>query len=187
MSVARVTAATPVGALTAVVTDAGVVATWFHDEDDAEAETALAEVEAALGCAIAPAPRGLAGVRREIEAYFAGTRRVFDTPADLSLGPGGFGRRVLEVTASIPFGELWTYGDVAGMAGSPRGGRAVGNALNRCPIELFVPCHRVVHAGGTIGGYGRHTERKRFLIALEARSADGGGSRRSGRSARRAR
>ena len=58
------------------------------------------------------------------------------------------------------------------MAGSPRGGRAAGTALARCPIELFVPCHRVVHAGGTIGGYGRHTDRKRFLIALEAGPAD---------------
>lgn len=189
---ARVTAATAIGALTAVVTDRGVAATWFHDDDDdAEAEAALVDAEARLGCVISPAPRSLAGVRREIESYFAGRRRTFDTPTDLSLGPDGFGRRVLEVTATIPFGELWTYGDVAGMAGSPRGGRAAGNALNRCPIELFVPCHRVVHAGGTIGGYGRHTDRKRFLIDLEAGAdhggADHGGAPRGGRSTRRAR
>jgi methylated-DNA-[protein]-cysteine S-methyltransferase len=73
------------------------------------------------------------------------------------------------------------------MAGSPRGGRAAGNALNRCPIELFVPCHRVVHAGGSIGGYGRHTERKRFLIALEAGPADTGTRTIGGRSPRGAR
>ena len=183
VSAARVTAATPIGAFTAVVTDRGVAATWFQD-DDADADAALSEVEGRLGHAIEPAPRSLSGVRRDVEAYFEAGRRVLETPVDLMLGPGGFGRRVLEVTASIPYGELWTYGDVAGMAGSPRGGRAAGNALNRCPIELFVPCHRVVHAGGTIGGYGRHTERKRFLIAFEADAvADGPG----GRSTRRAR
>ena len=169
----RVTAATPIGSFTAVVTDRGVAATWFH-EHDAEADAALVEAETRFDHAIPPAPRSLAGVRREIEGYFAGTRRSFDTPVDLRLGPDGVGRRVLEVTATIPFGELWTYGDVAGMAGSPRGGRAAGNALNRCPIELFVPCHRVVHAGGSIGGYGRHSERKRFLIAFEAGPADRG-------------
>ncbi len=115
-----------------------------------------------------PARRGataLAPVRAEIDAYFAGRLRDFATPLDLGTLPDGFGRRVLEVTATIPFGELWTYGDVAGLAGSPRGGRAAGNALSHCPIELFVPCHRVVHAGGGIGGYGRHEERKRWLIA----------------------
>ena len=178
---ARVAAATPIGTITAVVTDRGVAATWFHD-DDAEAEAALVEAEAGLGQVIPPAPRSLAGVRREIEGYFAGTRRAFDTPVDLILGPTGFGRRVLEVTATIPFGELWTYGDVAEMAGSPRGGRAAGTALSRCPIELFVPCHRVVHAGGSIGGYGRHTDRKRFLIAFEAGPGDAGTRTAGGRS-----
>ena len=74
---------------------------------------------------------------------------------------------MLEVTTTIPYGELWTYGDVAEMAGSPRGGRAAGTALSRCPMELFVPCHRVVHAGGTLGGYGRFTERKRWLLRHE--------------------
>jgi len=181
VNASRVTATTPIGPFTAVVTDRGVVTTWFHDDDDAEAEAALAHAEALLGGTIATAPRHLGGVRREIEAFFDGRLRVFETPVDLTLGPAGFGRRVLEVTTTIPFGELWTYGDVAGMAGSPRGGRAAGNALNRCPVELFVPCHRVVHAGGTIGGYGRHTDRKRSLIAFEAGRV-AAGSRAAGRS-----
>jgi O-6-methylguanine DNA methyltransferase len=187
VSAGRVTAATPIGALTAVVTDRGVVATWFHGDDDAEADAALADVESRLAHTIGPAPRTLSMVRREIEGYFTGTLRSFRTPVDLALGPSGFGRRVLEVTTRIPFGELWTYGDVAGMAGSPRGGRAAGNALNRCPIELFVPCHRVVHAGGSIGGYGRHTDRKRFLIAFEAGGSGGTVSHPEGRSSRGAR
>ncbi|HEY5905361.1 MAG TPA: methylated-DNA--[protein]-cysteine S-methyltransferase, partial [Actinomycetota bacterium] len=99
--------------------------------------------------------------------YFAGRIKVLSVRPDLSLVGEGFGRRVLEVVATIPFGELWTYGDVAGMAGSPRAARAAGSALAGCPIELFVPCHRVVHAGGTIGGYGRHEDRKRWLLRHE--------------------
>ena len=74
---------------------------------------------------------------------------------------------MLEATIAIPYGELITYGDVAGIAGSRRAGRAAGGALSHRPIELFVPCHRVVHAGGTIGGYGRHEDRKRWLLRHE--------------------
>ena len=74
---------------------------------------------------------------------------------------------MLEATIAIPYGELVTYGDVAAAAGSRRAGRAAGGALSHCPIELFVPCHRVVHAGGTIGGYGRHEDRKRWLLRHE--------------------
>ena len=106
--------------------------------------------------------------RREARGYLEGRTRSFSVPTDLALVAEGFGRRVLEVVATIPFGQLWTYGDVAGMAGSAGAARAAGSALARCPIELFVPCHRVVHAGGTIGGYGRHEDRKRWLLRHEA-------------------
>jgi methylated-DNA-[protein]-cysteine S-methyltransferase len=155
---------TPLGDLLVVVGASGVLATMFAD-DDGEAE--LERLEARIGSAIRTGGRDLAPVRREVEAYFAGRARAFRTPVDLSLIGGGFGRRVLVATMRIPFGELATYGDVAAAAGSPRGGRAAGNALGNCPIELFVPCHRVVHAGGTIGGYGRHEDRKRWLIRHE--------------------
>jgi O-6-methylguanine DNA methyltransferase len=98
---------------------------------------------------------------------------------DLRLVRPGFHRRVLEVTMAIPFGELRTYGDVAGASGSPRGGRAVGGALARCPIELWIPCHRVVHADGHIGGYGRHEDRKRFLVRHEGFEVPGSARDRS--------
>jgi methylated-DNA-[protein]-cysteine S-methyltransferase len=158
------TADTPIGRLTIVTIELAVVATQF-DEEDAAAE--LERLERRLGAGIRSAPRELGRVRREVDAYFAGKRRSFVTPVDLRLAGEGFARRVLEVTTRIPFGELWTYGDVAGAAGSQRAGRAAGNALGRCPIELFVPCHRVVHADGGIGGYGRHEERKRWLLRHE--------------------
>ena len=68
---------------------------------------------------------------------------------------------------------MWTYGDVAAAAGAARGGRAAGSTLARCPIELFVPCHRVVRAGPRLGSYGRHDDRRRFLPRLEGALADG--------------
>ena len=167
---------TPLGTLTAVVSPAGVVATFF-DEDDGDVvvggsgggsrDLELERLEARLGAAILRTGRGLSAVRREIDTYFRGSKRAFTTPVDLCLAGVGFGRRVLEATRRIPYGELATYGDIAAAAGSLRGGRAAGNALNRCPIELFVPCHRVVHVGGTIGGYGRYEERKRWLLRHE--------------------
>ncbi|HET6715339.1 MAG TPA: methylated-DNA--[protein]-cysteine S-methyltransferase [Actinomycetota bacterium] len=164
------TLSTPIGTLTIVCSDRGVVATIF-DDDGRDLE--LARIERWFGQR--PAATGVgsgataiaATAQREARGYFAGRIHELSVPPDLSLVGEGFGRRVLEVVATIPFGELWTYGDVAGMAGSPRAARAAGSALAACPIELFVPCHRVVHAGGTIGGYGRHDDRKRWLLRHE--------------------
>ncbi len=152
--------ATPLGDLTIVCSSAGVLATFFDDECDTELEQVSSSRHSGAG-ALARA------ARREAERYFAGSLRTFSVPPDLTLVSGTFGRRVLDVVAAIPYGELWTYGDVAGMAGSPRAARAAGTALAGCPIELFVPCHRVVHAGRTMGGYGRHEDRKRWLLRHE--------------------
>jgi O-6-methylguanine DNA methyltransferase len=164
-AVAATSVDTPLGRFTVVVAASGVLAAFFHDDGDPERE--LDRLEARLGSSIAARADGLDSVREEVLAYFAHMLRVFATPVDLSLVGDGFARRVLEATTLIPYGTLATYGDVADAAGSPRGGRAAGNALNRCPIELFVPCHRVVHAGGTLGGYGRYVDRKRWLLDHE--------------------
>jgi methylated-DNA-[protein]-cysteine S-methyltransferase len=163
-SYASTSLGTPLGEMTIVASDHGVVWTTFSDDDSVPE---LDELEARLAASIRRTARALAPARREVDAYFRGTGRTFETPVDLALAPRGFGRRVLEATITIPYGELVTYGDVAARAGSVRAGRAAGNALSRCPIELFVPCHRVVHAGGTIGGYGRHEDRKRWLLRHE--------------------
>jgi methylated-DNA-[protein]-cysteine S-methyltransferase len=155
---------TPLGDLIIVASELGVTTTMF---DDVGEFPELDRLEARLGSPIRRSGRGLASFGRQVDSYFRGSRRTFTVPVDLSLGPDGFGRRVLEATMAIPYGELVTYGDVAATAGRLRAGRAAGNALSRSPIELFVPCHRVVHAGGTIGGYGRHEDRKRWLLRHE--------------------
>jgi methylated-DNA-[protein]-cysteine S-methyltransferase len=153
---ARTSVATPLGPFTIVAGDRGVVATAFGGELEGDLRRESRE-----------ARRRLAAAGREVEAYFRGRLRTFETPVDLSGIGDGFPRRVLELVRTIPYGELWTYGDVAAAAGSARGGRAAGGALARCPIELFVPCHRVVRADRSLGSYGRHDERRRFLLALE--------------------
>jgi methylated-DNA-[protein]-cysteine S-methyltransferase len=158
----------PLGELTILCSPTGVVATIFDGEArDDEVARIERSLEGRLGDAAADARTLAATARREARAYFTHRGRAFTVPADLSLVGSAFSRRVLGTVATIPYGELWTYGDVAGMAGSPRAARAAGSALASCPIELFVPCHRVVHAGGTIGGYGRHEDRKRWLLRHE--------------------
>jgi methylated-DNA-[protein]-cysteine S-methyltransferase len=105
-------------------------------------------------------------VRRELDEYFGGRRCGFALPLDWTL-VGPFGRRVLGVTAEIPYGGVLSYAEVAAEAGSPRGSRAAGNALGSNPIPIVVPCHRVLRSGGALGGYGGGLDRKRFLLELE--------------------
>lgn len=77
-----------------------------------------------------------------------------------------FGRRVLAVVRRIPAGRVATYGDVARMAGSPRAWRAVGTIMRECR-DPHVPCHRVIGAGGALGGYGGSLQVKRELLRAE--------------------
>ena len=159
----RTTVETELGPFTIFAGDRGVVRTHFGEDGPGHG----AELDAVED------RRRTAPIRREVEAYFRGTLRAFETPADLSDRGEGFVRRALETVRAIPYGQMWTYGDVAAAAGAVRGGRAAGSALARCPIELFVPCHRVVRAGPALGSYGRHDDRRRFLLRLEGALADG--------------
>lgn len=153
---------TPLGAFTVVVSDDGVVATTTDD-----AEALLDVLGPRLDAVVRPAGRGLAPVGRELDSYFGGRLRRFTTPVDLRLARTPFARSVLEVTQRIPYGELWTYGDVAAHAGHPGAARGAGTALARCPIELLVPCHRVVPAGPGLGRYGGDEDRRAVLLRLE--------------------
>lgn len=83
-----------------------------------------------------------------------------------------FPQRVLAVVRRIPPGHVATYGDVAAMAGHPRAARAVGNIMRGCG-RPDVPCHRVIAAGGRIGGYGGNEMLKRALLAAEGITVSG--------------
>jgi O-6-methylguanine DNA methyltransferase len=102
----------------------------------------------------------------QIQSYLAGERQTLDLPIDLRAG-SAFQRRVWEATATIPFGQVRSYGEVARQVGVPGGARAVGGALGKNPVPIIVPCHRVLRANGQLGGFGLGIETKRELLALE--------------------
>ncbi|MGQ0618512.1 MAG: methylated-DNA--[protein]-cysteine S-methyltransferase [Panacagrimonas sp.] len=109
----------------------------------------------------------LSVARQQLEAYFAGRRTSFE----LELRPMGtdFQRKVWAALREIPFGETISYGELARRIGQPSASRAVGLANGQNPISIIVPCHRVIGANGSLTGYGGGIERKRWLLAHEAR------------------
>ena len=115
-------------------------------------------------------PDGLAPVRQQIDAYFAGSRSTFDL--DLAPPVTDFQREVLAVLATLPYGETRSYGEIARAIGRPAASRAVGAANGANPIPLILPCHRVIGSTGNLTGFAGGLDRKRFLLAHEARQRD---------------
>ncbi len=105
-------------------------------------------------------------VRRELDEYFEGRRQSFDLPLDLRVGE--FNADVLRELARVPYGHTDTYGSLATKAGKPGAARAVGTVMNRNPIPIVLPCHRIVGANGSLTGYAGGLEVKRHLLQLEA-------------------
>lgn len=104
----------------------------------------------------------------QLVRYLAGERIELSAP--LAFPPASaFRRRVWEVTATVPYGRVLTYGALAARVGRPGGARAVGQALAANPLPLVVPCHRVVRAGGGLGGFSADggVKVKRRLLELE--------------------
>ena len=157
------------GALLLASTDRGLVRLAYLGHDAEDEETVLEQLASAISPRVLDSPRRLDDPRRELDQYFAGARHEFDLPLDWQL-THGFGRRVLRATARIPYGAVSSYKEVASEAGSPRGFRAAGNALGSNPIPIVVPCHRVLHSGGGLGGYTGGLDRKRTLLAVERTS-----------------
>jgi methylated-DNA-[protein]-cysteine S-methyltransferase len=170
LDVAFATTDSPLGPLLLAVTDRGLVRVAYLDF--VERDDVLQSLADRLSPRMLESPGRLDAPRREIEDYFDGRRRSFDLPLDWQLMTD-FTRRILTATAAIPYGGVSTYGAVAREAGSPRGSRAAGNALGANPMPIVIPCHRVLHSGGGIGGYTGGLERKRALLAIES-GAPGG-------------
>jgi methylated-DNA-[protein]-cysteine S-methyltransferase len=164
LDVAYASLDSPLGELLVAVTPRGLVRVAYEGEGGDDA--VLAELARRVSARILHAPQRTDAVRRELEEYFARGRREFATPVDWSL-VRGFAQGVLRATARVPFGQVTTYRQMAEAAGSPRASRAAGNALGSNPIPIVVPCHRVLHAGGGLGGYAGGMERKRYLLTLE--------------------
>ena len=105
--------------------------------------------------------------RQQILGLLAGRRRALALDYRLPDGLTDFARAVLTQVARIPWGDTLTYGEVAIVAGRPGAARAVGNVMAANQLPLIVPCHRVVAAGGRLGGFGGRPELKRALLAHE--------------------
>jgi methylated-DNA-[protein]-cysteine S-methyltransferase len=164
LDVAYATLDTPVGALLLASTRSGLVRIAYLDA--AEEDQIVDDLAAKVSPRVLASPRQLDEARRELDEYFTGARNRFELPLDWRL-TGGFGRRVLAATARVPYGSVATYKQVATEAGSPRGSRAAGNALGSNPLPIVVPCHRILHSDGGLGGYTGGLERKRRLLEVE--------------------
>lgn len=116
------------------------------------------------GLEIGPTPV-LEAAREQLAEYFAGERHTFDLPLAFEGSP--FQRDVWGALREIPFGETWSYAQLAERIGRPRAVRAVGAANGRNPISIVVPCHRVIGANGSLVGYGGGLARKEWLLAHE--------------------
>ena len=108
----------------------------------------------------------LAEARRQLQEYFAGERKAFDLP--LQLSGTEFQVSVLEALQKIPYGETVSYGEIAKRIGRPKAMRAVGAANGRNPIPIVVPCHRVIGSSGDMTGFGGGIDTKEALLRLEA-------------------
>ena len=145
----RLVVGSPIGPLTLFAGPEGLTAVAFGDRGSGTV-CPLLELAAA-----------------ELAAYFTGQLRVFT----VSLAPAGtaFQQQVWAALRTIPFGETATYGEIAARVGNPKACRAVGQANNRNPIPILIPCHRVIGTGGQLTGYAGGLEVKRQLLALEKR------------------
>lgn len=165
----RTTIDTPVGELTLVASDAGLRAIHF----DAERWPAVGGRSAGE---VVGEPIGIGDddmmrdAVAQIDAYFAGQLRRFELRLDLG-GLTGFQAEVCRELQAVPYGDLVSYGQLARNLGSPDASRAVGSACNRNRLPIVVPCHRVVAADGSLGGYAAGLEVKRGLLARERGSA----------------
>jgi methylated-DNA-[protein]-cysteine S-methyltransferase len=153
---------TPIGPLLVGVTEHGVCRISF----DAEPERHLEVLARRFGPRVLRSSKPVDRVRRELDEYFAGRRREFDLDVDTRFLPD-YNRAVLEELVRVAYGTTTTYGTLAAKTGNPRAARAVGTVMNRNPIPIVLPCHRVVGASGSLTGYAGGLHRKEQLLRLE--------------------
>lgn len=155
----------PLGPILLAATHEGVVRIGLPAEDE---DAVLDELARRISGRVLRASRPAAtAARRQLEEYFTRARTRFDVELDWRL-TAGFRRRVLSVTAEIPYGHTASYAQVAAQAGSPRAARAAGTALATNPLPIIVPCHRVRRSSGELGAYRGGPDAKARLISLEA-------------------
>jgi len=157
---------TPFGTVRIAASRAGLIdLSWQLPSDEefiARLERRYREIPVVCDC------DELEPAEQQMHEYFDRTRRDFDLPLDLG-ALTDFQRAVLAAAASLGFGEVVTYTDIARRIGRPGASRAVGNALGQNPLAIIVPCHRVIRTDGTLGGYTGGLQYKKVLLEIEGR------------------
>jgi methylated-DNA-[protein]-cysteine S-methyltransferase len=164
LDIAYRTLDTPVGTLLLAATELGLVRVAYGSENH---DTVLQALADRISPRILHAPAQLDTVATELEEYFAGRRRTFDLPLDWRLSTGFRATVLHHLAADLAYGQTASYGTVAQLAGNPKAVRAVGTACATNPLPVVVPCHRVVRADGSMGGYVGGPDAKRALLILE--------------------
>jgi methylated-DNA-[protein]-cysteine S-methyltransferase len=164
LDVGYTTIDSPVGPLLLAATPRGLVRVAYAVEDH---DRVLDTLSQRISPRVLRAPGRLDAAARELGEYFSGQRRVFDLPLDLSLSRG-FRQLVQQHLPEIGYGQTRTYQQVAELVGNPRAVRAVATACATNPLPVVVPCHRVLRADGTPGGYLGGPAAKQVLLSLEA-------------------
>lgn len=153
---------TPIGPLLVGVTDHGVCRIHFDPDPEREPES----LGRLFGPRVLRSSKPVDRVRKQLDEYFSGKRHRFEVDWDIRrLAP--FNQRVLGELARVAYGSTTTYGELAARSGNPRAARAVGAVMNRNPIPIVLPCHRVVGANGKLVGYAGGLERKERLLRHE--------------------
>lgn len=153
----KTTMQSPVGLLTLVASDVGLVAILWPEDTPDRVRLDVAREDAShavLQLTIA-----------QLEEYFAGSRREFFIPLDMR--GTEFQKQVWEQLLAIPYGTTRSYGELASRLGKPSASRAVGAANGRNPLSIVVPCHRVIGSSGALTGFAGGLEAKRTLLMLE--------------------
>jgi methylated-DNA-[protein]-cysteine S-methyltransferase len=149
------TFASPIGLIEVAATERAVVSLRFVEAARQEEHGVVARSNSTVEAALA-----------QLEAYFAGARRVFD----LVLAPRGtqFQRQVWQAVQTVPYAGTVSYATIATAIGNPRATRAVGAANGANPVPILVPCHRILGSDGALTGYGGGLWRKVWLLEHEA-------------------
>ncbi|MCW2749411.1 MAG: cysteine methyltransferase [Aeromicrobium sp.] len=164
LDIAYTTVDSPVGPLLLAATEAGLLRVAYEIEDH---DRVLETISARISPRILRAPKRLDAAMRELDEYFAGRRTSFDLPLDLRMSTG-FRQLVQRELAHIAYGHTQSYGQVAAAVGNPKAVRAVGTACATNPLPVVLPCHRVLKADGSLGGYAGGPATKAVLLELES-------------------
>lgn len=165
MQIEYVIAKTSLGALLVAATERGVCAVTLGDDSETLEKNLAGEFPAAQRVRAHAPSSSLGAWIADIVAGVDGEKTNADIPIDVQAS--AFQWKVWRALQQIPFGETRSYGEIAAAIGSPRGARAVASACANNRVAVIIPCHRVVRAGGALGGYRWGLERKQSLLDKE--------------------